>query len=157
MKQCQRLVFIRTGSYFVQTWWRGIISGHKPLRANYHFCAKRRLASNSFWSHVIAGHQRFNRIKAQKMELRVSWTGKEYQSVREGFTKKSCSSFGFCPNQYSRNILTHAWLTALWGRQIQGVFLTGPPLNLLSVGRLVTDFKKTSESQTGPPLWSKNV
>ena len=35
---------------------------------------------------------------------------------------------------------------------IQGVFLTGPPpLSLLSVGRKVTDFKKTLESQTGPP------
>ena len=32
------------------------------------------------------------------------------------------------------------------------IFLTGTPLNLLSVGRLVTDFKKTSESQTGPPF-----
>ena len=31
------------------------------------------------------------------------------------------------------------------------IFLTGPPLNLISVGWKVTDFKKTSESQTGPP------
>ena len=31
------------------------------------------------------------------------------------------------------------------------IFLTGPPLNLLSVGWKVTDFKKTFESQTGPP------
>ena len=31
------------------------------------------------------------------------------------------------------------------------IFLTGPPLNLLSVGWKVTDFKKTLESQTGPP------
>ena len=31
------------------------------------------------------------------------------------------------------------------------IFLTGPLLNLLSVGREVTDFKKTLESQTGPP------
>ena len=30
------------------------------------------------------------------------------------------------------------------------IFLTGPPLNLLSVGWNVTDFKKTLESQTGP-------
>ena len=30
-------------------------------------------------------------------------------------------------------------------------FLTRPPLILLSVGRLVTNFKKTLESQTGPP------
>ena len=30
------------------------------------------------------------------------------------------------------------------------IFLTGPPLNLLSVGWKVTDFKKMLESQTGP-------
>ena len=34
---------------------------------------------------------------------------------------------------------------------IQGVVFNWPPLNLLSVGRWVTDFKKTLESQTGPP------
>ena len=34
---------------------------------------------------------------------------------------------------------------------IQGVFLTGLSLNLLSDGRQVTNFKKTLESQTGPP------
>ena len=33
---------------------------------------------------------------------------------------------------------------------VQGVFLTGPPLNLRSVGQSVTDFKETS--QIGPPL-----
>ena len=33
----------------------------------------------------------------------------------------------------------------------RGIFLSGPPLNLLSVGWNVTDFKKALESQTGPP------
>ena len=36
-------------------------------------------------------------------------------------------------------------------RKYRVIFLTGPPLNLLSVGWNVTDFKKTLESQTGPP------
>ena len=40
---------------------------------------------------------------------------------------------------------------------IQGVFLTGPPLNLQSVGRLVTNLKKTLESQTGPPKDKKSL
>ena len=31
------------------------------------------------------------------------------------------------------------------------IFLTGPPVNLRSVDWKVTDFKKTLESQTGPP------
>ena len=34
-------------------------------------------------------------------------------------------------------------------------FLTGPPLNLLIVGQKTTDFKKTLESQTGPPVIEK--
>ena len=38
------------------------------------------------------------------------------------------------------------------GKKYRVIFLTGPPLNLLSVGWNVTDFKKTLESQTGPPL-----
>ena len=37
------------------------------------------------------------------------------------------------------------------------IFLTGPPLNLLSVGWKVTDFKKMSESLTGLPFDRKMV
>ena len=36
-------------------------------------------------------------------------------------------------------------------KNIQGVFLTGPPLNLLSVGRKVTDFKKNVRVPDWPP------
>ena len=36
-------------------------------------------------------------------------------------------------------------------------FLTGPSLNLLSVGQEITDFKKTHKSQTAPPPMIENV
>ena len=50
------------------------------------------------------------------MELRVFWTGKEYQSVREGFTKKVAVLLDFVqmrgkgPVQIFRHLLISAFL-----------------------------------------------